>query len=92
METPPEHRDGHRRRNSRASGAVRVGVAAQPQRADHAVDVVEGRARARARREVPAFSTHTLRHLCLTDLAWSGWELHAIATFAGHRSTQTTLP
>jgi integrase/recombinase XerD len=40
---------------------------------------------------VPAFSTHTLRHLCLTDLARSGWELHAIATFAGHRSTQTTL-
>jgi integrase/recombinase XerD len=24
---------------------------------------------------VPAFSTHTLRHLCLTDLARSGWEL-----------------
>ena len=40
---------------------------------------------------VPAFSTHTLRHLCLTDLARSGWELHAIAAFAGHRSTQTTL-
>lgn len=41
--------------------------------------------------QVPAFSTHTLRHLCLTDLARSGWELHEIATFAGHRSTQTTL-
>jgi len=41
--------------------------------------------------DVPRFSTHTLRHLCLTDLARSGWELHAIATFAGHRSTQTTL-
>jgi integrase/recombinase XerD len=39
---------------------------------------------------VPAFSTHTLRHLCLTDLARSDWELHAIATFAGHRSTDTT--
>jgi site-specific recombinase XerD len=39
---------------------------------------------------VPAFSTHTLRHLCLTDLARSGWELHQIATFAGHRSTDTT--
>jgi integrase/recombinase XerD len=25
------------------------------------------------RAEVPAFSTHTLRHLCLTDLARSGW-------------------
>jgi site-specific recombinase XerD len=40
---------------------------------------------------VPQFSTHTLRHLCLTDLARSGWELHAIATFAGHRSLSTTL-
>jgi integrase/recombinase XerD len=39
---------------------------------------------------VPSFSTHTLRHLCLTDLARSGWELHQIAAFAGHRSTDTT--
>ncbi len=37
------------------------------------------------------FSTHTLRHLCLTDLARAGWELHLIATFAGHRNPQTTL-
>ena len=37
------------------------------------------------------FSTHTLRHLCLTDLARAGWELHTIATFAGHRSLTTTL-
>ncbi len=41
--------------------------------------------------EVPGFSTHTLRHLCLTDLARAGVELHAIATFAGHRSPTTTL-
>lgn len=40
---------------------------------------------------VPRFSTHTLRHLCLTDLARAGWELHAIATFAGHRNPVTTL-
>ncbi len=40
---------------------------------------------------VPGFSTHTLRHLCLTDLARAGWELHAIATFAGHRNPATTL-
>jgi len=40
---------------------------------------------------VPQFSTHTTRHLCLTDLARMGWELHAIATFAGHRSTESTL-
>lgn len=33
----------------------------------------------------------TTRHLCLTDLARAGWELHAIATFAGHRTTDSTL-
>jgi integrase/recombinase XerD len=43
------------------------------------------------RAKVPRFSTHTLRHLCLTDLARAGWDLHAIATFAGHRSAATTL-
>jgi integrase/recombinase XerD len=43
------------------------------------------------RAELPGFSTHALRHLCLTDLARSGWELHEISTFAGHQSTQTTL-
>ena len=42
-------------------------------------------ARSRSARALPAFSTHTLRHLCLTDLARSGWELHQIATFAGHQ-------
>ena len=41
--------------------------------------------------EVPRFTTHTLRHLCLTDLARAGWDIHEIATFAGHRSVQTTL-
>ena len=40
---------------------------------------------------VPRFGTHTLRHLCLTDLARAGWELHAIATFAGHRDPATTM-
>ena len=40
---------------------------------------------------VPRFGTHTTRHLCLTDLARMGWELHAIATFAGHRSVESTL-
>lgn len=39
--------------------------------------------------EVPQFSTRTTRHLCLTDLARMGWELHAIATFAGHRHTDS---
>ncbi|MEU9198345.1 site-specific integrase [Streptomyces hundungensis] len=41
--------------------------------------------------DVPRSSTHTTRHLCLTDLARMGWELHAIATFAGHRHTDSTL-
>src|SRR5919108_2666758 len=40
---------------------------------------------------VTQFSTHTPRHLCLTDLARAGWDIHEIAAFAGHRSTQTTL-
>jgi len=39
---------------------------------------------------VPSFSTHTLRHLCLTDLARAGWELHEIARFAGHQNLETT--
>ena len=40
---------------------------------------------------VERFTTHTLRHLRLTDLARAGWDVHEIATFAGHRSIQTTL-
>jgi len=44
-----------------------------------------------ARAGVPRFSTHTLRHLCLTDLARAGWDIHEIARFAGHRSLQTTF-
>jgi len=40
--------------------------------------------------EVPQFTPHTLRHLCLTDLARAGWDLHEIAAFAGHSSIETT--
>jgi site-specific recombinase XerD len=43
------------------------------------------------RAHIERFSTHTLRHLCLTDLARAGWDIHEIAAFAGHRSIQTTL-
>lgn len=39
---------------------------------------------------LPQFSTHTLRHLCLTDLARAGWDLHEIAQFAGHSNPETT--
>ena len=42
------------------------------------------------RARVPALSTHTFRHLCLTDLARSGWDLHEIARFAGHQNLETT--
>lgn len=41
--------------------------------------------------KVPNFTTHSFRHLCLTDLARSGWELHEIATFAGHRNLTSTM-
>ncbi|HKM69734.1 MAG TPA: tyrosine-type recombinase/integrase [Stellaceae bacterium] len=40
---------------------------------------------------VSGFSTHTLRHLRLTDLARAGLDITEIATFAGHRSTESTL-
>jgi integrase/recombinase XerD len=43
------------------------------------------------RAHIERFSTHTLRHLCLTDLARAGWDIHEIAAFASHRSIQTTL-
>lgn len=43
------------------------------------------------RANLPEFSTHTFRHLCLTDLARAGWDIHEIARFAGHRSIQSTL-
>ncbi|GCF11879.1 tyrosine-type recombinase/integrase [Dictyobacter arantiisoli] len=50
--------------------------------------VIEGIAE---RSGVHQFSTHTLRHLCLTDLARTGWDLHEIAAFAGHRSMESTM-
>ena len=43
------------------------------------------------RAKVPQFSTHTHRHLRLTDLARSGWDTDEIAAFAGHRNTSTTI-
>ncbi|MUG93081.1 tyrosine-type recombinase/integrase [Scytonema sp. UIC 10036] len=49
--------------------------------------VVEGIA---DRAKIQQFTTHTPRHLCLTDLARAGWDLHEIAKLAGHRSMETT--
>ena len=43
------------------------------------MDLVEGGAADRAGGRGARFSTHTTRHLCLTDLTRMGWELHAIA-------------
>ncbi|MBS0970814.1 site-specific integrase [Nissabacter archeti] len=40
---------------------------------------------------IPCISTHTFRHLCLTELACAGWDIHEIAAFAGHRRVQSTL-
>lgn len=39
---------------------------------------------------VEQFTTHTLRHLCLTDLARNHWDIHQIAAFAGHKSISST--
>jgi|SRR5215472_478137 len=47
-------------------------------------------ARIAKRCSLPQFTPHTLRHLCLTDVARTNWGIHEIATFAGHRSVQTT--
>ena len=40
---------------------------------------------------VPDFSTHSLRHLRLTHLARSGWKLHELTAYAGHRDPKTTM-
>ena len=40
---------------------------------------------------LPMLTTHSFRHLCLTDLARAGWDIQEIARFAGHRCIQTTL-
>jgi site-specific recombinase XerD len=39
---------------------------------------------------LPEFTTHTFRHLRLTDLARCKLELHEIAMYAGHRSLKST--
>lgn len=47
--------------------------------------------RVRERAGVPRFTTHTPRHLCLTDLARAGWGLRELAEYAGHKDPQTTM-
>lgn len=41
--------------------------------------------------DVPRLSMHSLRHLCFDESGPDGLGLHAITTFAGHRSTDSTL-
>lgn len=40
---------------------------------------------------LPRFTTHTPRHLRLTHLARAHMDLHQIATYAGHKSLDTTM-
>jgi integrase/recombinase XerD len=47
--------------------------------------------RVRERAGVPRHTTHTPRHLCLTDLARAGWSLYGLAAYAGHRNPHTTM-
>lgn len=82
----------HRRTLSTARGALFLSES--PRNYAHAISlwtwskVIE---RLAAAADVPNFTTHSFRHLCLTDLARSGWELHEIATFAGHRNVSSTM-
>jgi site-specific recombinase XerD len=81
-----------RRAISRARGPLFLSVSNR--NAGHALSIwswsktVAGVARVSG---VLRFTTHSLRHLCLTDLAPAGWDIHEIATFAGHRSLASTL-
>jgi integrase/recombinase XerD len=81
-----------RRKLSRSRGPVFVSESRRNRGAPISIwtwsKVVEGIAE---RSGVQQFTTHTLRHLRLTDLARSGWDIHEIALFAGHLSTDTTL-
>jgi len=50
--------------------------------------VVQGIA---VRADVVQLHTHTFRHVRLTHMARAGLDIHRIAVYAGHRSTETTL-
>lgn len=40
---------------------------------------------------IGSLSPDPLRHLCLTDLARGGWDIHEIAAFGRHRSLASAL-
>ena len=83
---------GERRELSRARGPLFLSDSnrnrAQPITIWTWSKVIEGIAE---RSGIIQLSTHTFRHLRLTDLARSGWDIHEIATFAGHRSVESSL-
>ena len=81
-----------RRRLTRERGALFVSASHRNRGAPITVWTWSKVVQALGRRcALPRLGTHTFRHLCLTDLARAGWELHEIAEFAGHRNTSTTL-
>ena len=83
---------GHRRALTRERGRLFVSESRRNRAAPITIWTWSKVVQALARRTaLPRLGTHTFRHLCLTDLARAGWELHEIAEFAGHRSTSTTL-
>jgi integrase/recombinase XerD len=78
--------------DARARTALRVVFASKHGPSDQYLGMGQGDQRRRALVSgVGRFTTHTLRHLCLTDLARAGWDIHEIAAFAGHRSLASTL-
>ena len=83
---------GHRRALTRERGRLFVSESRRNRAAPITIWTWSKVVQALAQRTaLPRLGTHTFRHLCLTDLARAGWELHEIAEFAGHRSTSTTL-
>jgi len=82
----------HRRRLSRAQGKLFLSESRRNNTQPISIWTWSKVIRAVAlRAQAPQFTTHSLRHLCLTDLARAGWDIHEIASFAGHRNTDTTL-
>ncbi|MCB2410757.1 tyrosine-type recombinase/integrase [Hymenobacter lucidus] len=44
-----------------------------------------------SRTKLPRLTTHTIRHLSITNKAEDGWALHEISHFAGHANLSSTL-
>lgn len=82
----------HRRLLSRDNGPIFLSESRQNRGSPLSTRMVNKIiARIVARAGSPQFSPHTLRHLRLTHMARAGLDVHTIATFAGHRSIETTM-